>query len=383
MTLGTELSLGYGIVASMRILRTPAEVAELWLCPGFVPALHFTDIGDGSRGQRFEMIRRSGALQPARVVGTQNMTGLDVLAGDDGYVFLTPIHPPDTLSRFLRFGFVFDAEDLIASGAIVGETDLLPAYETRIAKMLTAKYGYRVGQELTRVLDANYLDTLREDFAERYAILARKDARRPRPLPVDELLNIITENLQQLSATRYHGEAALQYIVGYAEYVCGVMHKVLDTITPNAETLAPDFIVQAAVRSKYMSKNARSVEALARADSAVELCVESLRRTVLDQKILAPFFVSGAGMMRKIETPEILWPGALPIDRAVALIMLPEWEGTTTGLRWPAGISYVPCQRFINPAPTAGLGARSRAAREGTYPDIDIDIDPRALRFVS
>lgn len=95
------------------------------------------------------------------------MKPLDVVAGDDKYVFLglVPWHRgealfPEVYDRseelWSAYGFGFEAPQLIRNGAVVGITDLLQMYEKKINRVaeaiftdyLTKKWGDEVSAEL-------------------------------------------------------------------------------------------------------------------------------------------------------------------------------------------------------------------------------------------
>lgn len=288
----------------MRVIRSVAEIAELWTCPGFVPAFHFAFGYDyAAQEAKFQKILATGTLLPAALIGTQNMFLLDVMAEDDSYVFLSPARPPRGMGGS-SFGFVFDANKLVQNGAVVGKDDLLEDYEREAVKTLKKYYGpntsYEIGGDILRrrnTEDTNNQLKRAITYANQYV---------ENPLTLDEFWRVIKDALTAYALDPRHrstGDHAQKMLDNFANELCGRMRGLLAKGAEKIRTSAADF-------REWSESYVRQ----GRDWTATEIC----RRAIRDTMASDPNF----DKLSMGDVPELLWPGELPVDTAVAFIAL-------------------------------------------------------------
>jgi hypothetical protein len=161
--------------------------------------------------QRFEQILEMGYLQARRDLPADNpdrSTWEDNLAGDDRYIFLS------VGARYLdqiegaAYGFVFDAEDLIRQGAILGLHDLASRYTEIIGE--AAEEVAATLPRLPRIAEA--------ELDEFMALMGESDPAM-RQFISDESLNPESELIDALS----DGNAAYP---GYSQCVALIQQRI-------------------------------------------------------------------------------------------------------------------------------------------------------------
>ncbi len=105
-------------------------------------------------------IRAEGYLRPAREVEYSRKFFEDHMAGDYQYVFLSAGKRDWKLPEQVRFGFIFDAFDLIEKGAILRKYDLLSQYESVLENLVAERIGWHNPQssstEETAIFSVTY-----------------------------------------------------------------------------------------------------------------------------------------------------------------------------------------------------------------------------------
>jgi hypothetical protein len=161
--------------------------------------------------QRFQQIQATGYLQARRDLPSDNpdrSTWEDNLAGDDGYIFLS------VGARYLNqieetaYGFIFNAEDLLQRGAILGLHDLASDYTAIIGE--AAEEVAATLPRLPRIPDA--------ELDEFMALMGESDPKM-RQFISDESTNPESDLLQALS----DGNASSP---GYSECVALIKQRV-------------------------------------------------------------------------------------------------------------------------------------------------------------
>lgn len=347
----------------MKLLTTPEEVAELWKCPGFIPAFHFIFNPDYDRqAVLFDSVQMRGALLPAREIGTQNMYLADIAAGDDRFIYLSPVRPASGLRISPNFGFVFDARDLITHGAYVNRVDLLgvylmvaaEAFEPYVGPMRAAWLADMLHQTLSQQLQVDITETLGRWTAGMAAPPART---------FEEYYGFVAGTLEKVTTDpkwRREGKRAYDLVEEYADSICAATREVFDRAQTN-------------IRKRATAYTRRYNETQGVVDAPADRCLVAVN-DMLDRN-------ASYKQLRNLPTPEILWPGALPLARAVAAIALPrQAQNLQHGIRWPTTLFNELCQM----APTAMSRRRSLA---GEAADLDAplwpDMTDRAARFTS
>lgn len=353
----------------MERLRTRADIAHLWTCPGFIPAVHLI-YGSTHEEQaaKFDRIADYGALLPARDVSSQNMFGLDRLAGDDAYVFLSAGQPAKGLHGGTDFGFVFDAVDLVRNGAVLGEEDLLHSYEGTVRSTLAQYFGQDSASGLTGILrQAGEID--QEAIVKALGYANRWLEQR---LSLDDFWSLVNQALESVAATRLHGRAAQQALGQWAKQACRDARRLIQMAGREVEAGSDRF--QNWYRDRIRLREGR--------ENAYDMCVAAARNTVAADKLYLNVSLRSP--------PELLWPGPLEVARAVAVIELPASKDggrrNYTGFYFPDDLFTASCPADFEPAWAAEnlhgrADRRPRRQLAGSQPR---SLDTlRALRFTT
>jgi len=313
------------------VLRDYRQVARLWLCEDFIPAFHFVFGWPHKARPRYKAIRKTDALLPAAEVGRLGLYVLDVLAGDDQYNFLAPVKRPLGIADPICYGFVFDAEQLIEQGALVGTEDLLITYR-KIVWSITGKHGFdgdHVGvlghQKFTPEAMQEFLSyTSGRSWGEDWSQRKRLDVH------LGEMLDAFREAQQR---TRKSGMEALEALRDWAASICADVHYVLEKAAEYGQT--PEF------HESFL----RHLEHFPHWGPG-KICGNTLRDSVAgDTRYLNLTVTPTYGKLTS--SPEILWRGRLPLGLARAAIELPcvvRSDGLYGGLSWPDDLFGLLCR---------------------------------------
>jgi hypothetical protein len=289
----------------VRVLRDSREVAQLWLCERFVPAFHFTS---GRDPAKFRQIMRTGALIPSAGIGRDNLFNYDVLAGDDNYVFLSVNVPSPGGTTPPQYGFVFDALQLVQEGALVGQGDMLYQYGVELAAILR-KHNWNLDQigSATNAGHQRFTPESMQFFLQRRNSFWSDDLGNP-----DKVINHIPELIEGMTRLqndfRYSGKPATDLVVRWAEKVCAYTRGIVEDSAKIYRSYAKD-------RSHPPDAEERS-----KCRSLLHLRAIGRKLTVRD-------------------SPELLWPGRLPLSKAIAAISLSDNDS----LFYPDTLTHLFC----------------------------------------
>lgn len=310
---------------AMEILRDIREVAELWLCERFVPAFHFVFGWPNITKPKFDAIRRAGALLPAGEIGRSGLFVLDVLAGDDRYNFLAAVGRPMGIGQPICYGFVFDAEQLIAEGAYLGAGDLLLEY-ARAAKKIAEADGFDPDQ-INALGRTKFSPEAMRRFVEYHSGRSWGESERK---PLADLIPVMVAAFHEIqSQNRFAGRRALTELHTWARPVCNKMNAVIDLAPTllHSEEFHEEFV------RRYDDDFFKWGKGLA--------CKVALRDIFYRQQgTVVPWELRGP--------PEILWRGRLPLNKAVAAFDIGcrlDDSGVRGGLDWPDDIFSLFCPR--------------------------------------
>lgn len=305
----------------MRLLSRKEDVIRLWLCDKFIPAFHFVHGKDhDEQKDRFDRIRNAGYLRPGNEVGSSNMYILDLLASDDQYVFLSAVRPAMGLGAGTDFGFVFNAVELLQNGAVYGEGDLLRDYE-RAVQVVAARYFYPDDAH-TAAFHAHQRST----YENRDKFFNFTGWGRDKQTKVWEFLPEIVDALTEIQTkSRFTGSAAIDQLMTWARISCTGVRDLLAMAQGNLEAASPAFRSWFAITMRSRPRPSRR-----------EACSWALRNVIASEPLMHQVQFGGS--------PEILWPGRLPIDRAVYAFALPKAGGRLfTGFSWIDDLFRLAC----------------------------------------
>ena len=307
----------------MRTLRDVREVAELWLCDRFIPAFHFVFGWPQKTKPIYKAIRRAGALLPAAEVGRLGLFVFDVLAGDDKYNFLS-LGRPMGIADPICYGFVFDAEQLVTQGALLGAGDLLPYYD-KVARAIIQGEGFDSDQihvlGRTKFSPESIRKFVNYESGRSWGESERK--------PLRDYLPVLIQAFHDLqSEHRFAGRKALGELHAWAGPVCAAMHEALEK-TASYMRGGGDFEEHYARMREHFPDWSVGTSC----KSAARDTYYFKHHEIIPWPLRAP--------------PELLWPGRLPLSKAVAAFELPcKTNGHLSGtLDWPDDIFSLLCPR--------------------------------------
>ena len=304
------------------LLTLKDEVIQLWLCGNFIPAFHFVHGYDhGQQKARFQQVLDSGYLRPAAEVGAQNMYILDVLAGDDNNVFLSAVRPAQGMGGGTNFGFIFNALDLIQRGALLNEHDLLRDYE-HATQEVAGRYYYSDSAHSASIYGRQRnTPEDRERFLSYQPWSSTGGGRAP---AIREFLpEIVAALVAVQNKSRFVGDEAARELSLWAGKICGDANTLLDMAKSHVESQSEAFRKwYANAMQRWHGKRRPRREA----------CASAARNTVAGEQLIHEVMFNSP--------PELLWPGRLPLDLAVAAFAIPSRHH---GFSWPDDLFRLAC----------------------------------------